>query len=78
MIRLLQRHLADRGIETLVHYPVPLPEQPAFSRFAPADCPVARSVCRDIVSLPLHPRLTDQEVAEVASAVLEGLALCGH
>ena len=75
---LLQRHLADRGIETLVHYPVPLPEQPAFSRFAPADCPVARSVCRDIVSLPLHPRLTDQEVADVASAVLEGLALCGH
>jgi dTDP-4-amino-4,6-dideoxygalactose transaminase len=69
----LQAHLADRGIETLVHYPVPLPEQPAFSAFAPADCPVAAKVCREIVSLPLHPRLTNPDVAEVASAVLKGM-----
>ena len=74
----LQAHLHGLGIETICHYPVPVPRQPAFSAFAPADCPEAARVCNDIISLPLHPRLTDRDVAEVSSAVVEGLTLCGH
>jgi dTDP-4-amino-4,6-dideoxygalactose transaminase len=49
----LQHHLRGRGIETLVHYPVPLPRQP----------------CNEVLSLPLHPGLADGEVVEVAAAV---------
>jgi dTDP-3-amino-3,4,6-trideoxy-alpha-D-glucose transaminase len=65
----LQRHLADRGIETLVHYPVPVPRQPALSGTTPSDCPLAAEACQEVLSLPLHPGLSDHALAEVAEAV---------
>jgi dTDP-3-amino-3,4,6-trideoxy-alpha-D-glucose transaminase len=65
----LQSHLKARGIETLIHYPIPISRQPAFADQEPADCPVADRVCREVVSLPLHPGLTRQTVQEVAAAL---------
>jgi dTDP-3-amino-3,4,6-trideoxy-alpha-D-glucose transaminase len=65
----LQAHLAARGVETLIHYPVPIPRQPALAAERPADCPVAARMCGGILSLPLHPALRDDEVDEVAAAV---------
>lgn len=65
----LQAHLAARGVETLVHYPISLPRQPAFAHVAPAPCPVADAACRRILSLPLYPALEDSAVAVVADAV---------
>jgi dTDP-4-amino-4,6-dideoxygalactose transaminase len=41
-----------------------------MAAFAPAECPVAACVCREIVSLPLHPRMHDDEVNAVAAAVV--------
>lgn len=61
-------HLATSGIETLIHYPVPLSEQPAFAADGPQPCPVAGTAARELISLPLHPRLTTREVARVVSA----------
>src|SRR5262249_19939216 len=37
----LQAHLASRGVETLNHYPLPIPRQPAVASTAPAECPIA-------------------------------------
>jgi dTDP-4-amino-4,6-dideoxygalactose transaminase len=65
----LQAHLAANGIETLIHYPVSIPRQPALAGQHPADCPVAARVCDEILSLPLHPALRDDEVDEIAAAV---------
>jgi dTDP-4-amino-4,6-dideoxygalactose transaminase len=65
----LQRHLKERGIETLVHYPVPIPRQPAMAAVQPAECPRATSACDEVLSLPLHPGLTDEAVTEIAGAV---------
>jgi dTDP-4-amino-4,6-dideoxygalactose transaminase len=65
----LQAHLAGRGVDTLIHYPVPLPRQAAFRSTSPADCPIAAAVCDEVLSLPLHPRLTEDEVRSVAAAV---------
>jgi dTDP-4-amino-4,6-dideoxygalactose transaminase len=65
----LQAHLAARGVETLIHYPVPIPRQPALAAELPQDCPVAARLCNEILSLPLHPALTDDEVDAVAAAV---------
>ncbi len=67
----LQTHLAECGVETLIHYPVPLPQQPAFASEQPADCPCAARVCREILSLPLHPGMTGRDVDVVARAVRE-------
>ena len=70
------RHLEQRGIGTIVHYPIPLPAQPAFAgvldraagRRQP-DTPVARRLCAEVCSLPLHPGLTDADVDLVAAEV---------
>ncbi len=65
----LQAHLAAHGIETLIHYPVSIPRQPALAGQDPGQCPVAARVCGEILSLPLHPALRDDEVDEIAAAV---------
>jgi dTDP-4-amino-4,6-dideoxygalactose transaminase len=65
----LQAHLKHEGIETLIHYPVPLPRQRVFAGCASAEVPVADRGAREILSLPLHPRLSDEDVRRVASAV---------
>jgi dTDP-4-amino-4,6-dideoxygalactose transaminase len=65
----LQAHLAGRGIETLVHYPVALTRQPAFASQQPADCPVADRVCGEILSLPLHPGMSTAAIDEVSAAL---------
>jgi len=65
----LRAHLDARGIETLIHYPVPIPRQPALASTSPAECPVAALVCEEILSLPLHPALSDDDVRTVAADV---------
>jgi dTDP-4-amino-4,6-dideoxygalactose transaminase len=65
----VRRHLAGRGIETLVHYPWPIPAQPAFGARSSDAWPVCGAVCRRILSLPLHPGLDAAAVAEVVTAV---------
>jgi dTDP-4-amino-4,6-dideoxygalactose transaminase len=76
----LQAHLAASGIETLIHYPIPLSRQPAFTQLAgrnvatppaaaPAGCPAAERAADEILSLPLHPRLADTDVERICAAV---------
>jgi dTDP-4-amino-4,6-dideoxygalactose transaminase len=65
----LQAHMAANGVETLIHYPVSIPHQPALAEQNPGECPVAARVCGEILSLPLHPALRDDEVDEIAAAV---------
>jgi len=67
--RELQAHLAARGIETLIHYPVPIPRQPALAGVDPAECPIASRACEEILSLPLHPAMADGDIDFIAEAV---------
>lgn len=64
-----QAHLRAAGIETLIHYPCPIPRQPAAAVWEPAACPVADRVAAEVLSLPLYPSLSDAAQAEVLSAV---------
>jgi dTDP-3-amino-3,4,6-trideoxy-alpha-D-glucose transaminase len=65
----LQGHLKARGIETLIHYPIPIPRQPAVASEQPGQCPVADRISAEVFSLPLHPGLTAQAIEEVAAAL---------
>jgi dTDP-4-amino-4,6-dideoxygalactose transaminase len=65
----LQRHLTVRGIETLIHYPVPVSRQRALESVRPADCPAAAVACREVLSLPFHPDLTAPALETVAAAI---------
>jgi dTDP-4-amino-4,6-dideoxygalactose transaminase len=69
----LRAWLAERGIATLIHYPIPVHRQEAYAEFAPEDgyLPVTDRVSSEIVSLPLHPGLEDEEVKSVIAAIQE-------
>jgi dTDP-4-amino-4,6-dideoxygalactose transaminase len=70
----LMAALRRRGVETLIHYPIPLHRQPAFAAFrGSTGLPVAEKAAREILSLPLYPELTDGQAEEVVSAVREAL-----
>jgi dTDP-4-amino-4,6-dideoxygalactose transaminase len=61
----LRAHLSDLDIPTLVHYPIPLHRQKAFSEFTPARCSNADLLCSRVLSLPMHAFLTDGEIDRV-------------
>jgi len=65
----LQAHLKSCGIDTLVHYPVPIPRQRAFLSLSATACPIADRVCNEVCSLPLHAQLTDAEADAVTAAI---------
>lgn len=67
----LQAHLRASGIETLVHYPVPLPRQAVFAVYEPDHAPAADRAASELLSLPLYPRMRDDDVMRVAGAVCE-------
>lgn len=65
--------LTGRGIETVVHYPKPVYLQPAYSSLGcpPRTCPNAERACERVLSLPMRPDLTAEQVSYVANAVKE-------
>ncbi len=67
----LQRHLAKEGIGTLVHYPIPPHLQGAYgdSGYAPGDFPLAETLAREVLSLPISPQLSDDEQDAVIGAI---------
>jgi dTDP-4-amino-4,6-dideoxygalactose transaminase len=71
----LQADLRGSGVETLVHYPIPIPRQPALAAYAGGSCPVADRVTREVLSLPLYPSLSDEAVDTVAAALRATTAL---
>jgi dTDP-4-amino-4,6-dideoxygalactose transaminase len=68
----LRAYLSSEGIDTLVHYPVPLHLQPAYRDRTrrPGSLANAELAAREVLSLPLHPHLSFEQVHEVARAVL--------
>jgi dTDP-4-amino-4,6-dideoxygalactose transaminase len=73
----LRAHLESRGVETGVHYSIPLHRQPAFGSMAMGvaaaaggpSLPVVERECTRILSLPMYAELADDEVAQIAEAL---------
>jgi dTDP-4-amino-4,6-dideoxygalactose transaminase len=67
----LQNQLAARGIATAVHYPTPIPHQPAYAHLGhkPGDFPVAENVMRRCLSLPMFAGLGDEQIEFVAESI---------
>jgi dTDP-4-amino-4,6-dideoxygalactose transaminase len=64
-----QAHMASCGIETLIHYPLPIPRQRALASTSPAACPIADRICSEVVSLPFYPSLQTDAIERVVAAV---------
>ena len=71
----LQPTLAEEGIQTGIHYPVPVHLQPAYADlgYGPGAFPQAEAAAKQVLSLPLYPELSPQAVVQVAEAVKEAV-----
>jgi len=67
----LRRELAAQGIQTAVHYPVPIHLMSAYAdaRYKAGDFPVAEACANTVLSLPLYPQMSDTQVAEVSAQI---------
>jgi UDP-2-acetamido-2-deoxy-ribo-hexuluronate aminotransferase len=67
-----QARLKEAGIPTAVHYPMPLHLQEAFEYlgYKKGDFPVAEKISQEIMSLPMNPYLSDDEIAFIAEAIV--------
>jgi dTDP-4-amino-4,6-dideoxygalactose transaminase len=67
----LRDHLFARGIETAIHYPLPLHLQPAYGFLGhrEGDFPVSERACETVLSLPIYPTLDNEQVEAVVSEV---------
>lgn len=67
----LQKYLAEKGVGTLIHYPVPAHLQKAYSYrgYKTGDLPVTEQMVKRILSLPMYPELTDEQVSYVIKEV---------
>lgn len=69
----LKAFLADRSVGSDVHYPIPLHLQPCFRGLGHrvGDFPVAEKLAGEVLSLPIYPELSDQQIEYVAGAIIE-------
>ena len=71
----LQAALKEKGIPTMVYYPKPMHTQKAFEldENYEFDCANTTELCGNVLSLPMHPYLKDEEIDEVVAAVKDFL-----
>jgi dTDP-4-amino-4,6-dideoxygalactose transaminase len=69
----LQQHLNDRGVSTIIYYPLPLHLQKVYADlgYREGDFPVAEATAKRILPLPIYPELMDEQVDYVVGAVRE-------
>lgn len=67
----LMKHLAKQNIATGLHYPIPLHLQKAYAHLShkAGDFPISEKAAKEILSLPMHPHLTNDQQEQVAEAI---------
>jgi len=73
----LQTYLKESGVATGVHYPIPLHRQPAYSYLGlpEGSYPVAETQAHQILSLPMFPELTEEQIEHVTAAIQPAMSL---
>ncbi len=71
----LMQYLLDKGIPCAIYYPIPLHLQKAYldSRYQEEDFPVTNQLVKEVLSLPMHTELDDEQIKFIAVSVLEFL-----
>jgi dTDP-4-amino-4,6-dideoxygalactose transaminase len=63
----LQRYLAEHGVQTLIHYPVPPHQQQAYKEWATKPLALTEGIHRSVLSLPMGPTIAHEQCVEVTS-----------
>lgn len=71
----LQAALKEKGIPSMVYYPKAMHKQGAFAGYdyRDEDCPNTMKLCATVLSLPMHPYMTDEDIATVVNAIKESI-----
>ena len=67
----LKKHLDEQGIPNMVYYPIPLHRQKAFEPYVTENdsFPVSETICSEVLSLPMHTELDDEQIERITLAV---------
>lgn len=73
----LMKHLLDKGIPCAIYYPIPLHSQKAYasSRYNEDDFTVTNQLVKEVISLPMHTELDDEQIAFITQAILDFLSI---
>ena len=71
----LMQHLLDKGIPCAIYYPIPLHSQKAYldSRYKEEDFPITNQLVKEVISLPMHTELDDEQIKFITDSILEFL-----
>lgn len=71
----LMQHLLDKGIPCAIYYPIPLHSQKAYkdARYKEEDFPITNQLVKEVISLPMHTELDDEQIKFITDSVLEFL-----
>jgi len=67
----LQKYLQERGIQTLIHYPIPPHKQKAYKEWNNLKLPITENISKEILSIPLYPQLTESEYSFIVKVLNE-------
>ena len=65
----LQSHLSGRNVQSMIHYPIPPHKQPAYREWNQLSFPLTEQIHDEVLSLPIDPTLTMDEVSSIVDAV---------
>ena len=65
----LQNYLSEKGIQTIIHYPIPPHQQEAYKELANLSFPITEIMHNEVLSLPISSVLTEDEVTEIIYVV---------
>jgi dTDP-4-amino-4,6-dideoxygalactose transaminase len=69
--------LTEAGVQTGVHYPIPVHLQPAYADlgYSRGDFPIAEQAAAEVLSLPMFPEMTDQQIESIATVFRAGVLI---
>lgn len=67
----LQTHLTEKGIQTIIHYPIPPHKQEAYKEWNEESFPISEKIHEEVLSLPISSVLEEQEIMAIISAINE-------
>ncbi|EMM5120252.1 DegT/DnrJ/EryC1/StrS family aminotransferase [Providencia stuartii] len=65
---LLQKHLIEQGVQTLIHYPTPPHKQQAYSQYRNLSLPLTEKIHNEVLSIPISPTLTNNDILTIVQA----------
>ncbi|HFT1687584.1 TPA: DegT/DnrJ/EryC1/StrS family aminotransferase [Providencia stuartii] len=66
---LLQKHLIEQGVQTLIHYPTPPHKQNAYKNFNKISLPITEAIHEEVISIPLFPTLENKDIKTIIRAI---------